>query len=185
MTVTYPPQTKTKHLRPALPPNAPTPRLRADAAIVEAIAAFRSLARSAGMIGVFLLFMSSKSLSGLEQYFWPLFMPITLGILAASMSLSFAAVDFTPAGKRAKYFSGVGEDQRRPSLWGWVRWAAFAGSFVLGLGVLFNYKALGFEIDQATALSSSVLIIGQLISMLMDMLQGVKLLRFARGLLAE
>jgi hypothetical protein len=102
MTVTYPPQTKTKHLRPALPPNAPTPRLRADAAIVEAIAAFRSLARSAGMIGVFLLFMSSKSLSGLEQYFWPLFMPITLGILAASMSLSFAAVDFTlPASARS------------------------------------------------------------------------------------
>jgi hypothetical protein len=185
MTVTYPPPTKTKRLRPALPPIAPTPALRADAALVEAIAAFKSMARSAGMIGIFLIWMSFYSLLGFEQYFWPLIMPIILSILAASMSLSFAAVDLTPASKRTKYFSGVGEDQRRPGLWGWVRWAAFAGSFVLGYGILFNHKALGFEIGQATALSTSILIIGQLISILMDMLQGVKLLRFARAQLEE
>ena len=107
VTITYPaPQKANPYPKPTL---APTPKLRAQAAVGEAVGSFKSMARSGGMIAISLSMsmISFESLSVLEQYFW--LMPLSL--LPVSLSLSFAAVDFTPASKRAKYFE---RDRRRP-----------------------------------------------------------------------
>jgi hypothetical protein len=179
MSITHPqPQKANRSPRPVL---APTPKLRAQAAIGEAIAAFKDIARSAGMIGIFLIMMSSASLSGLDrlglhQYFFA----VILSLLVVSLSLSFATIDLTPASKRAKYFSGVDENQRWPSLWGWVRWVAFGGAIVLGLAILHYRDALGMPFNDAQALFCSLMIVSQLIAILIDMPRGVKLLRFAQ-----
>ena len=141
------------------------------------------MARSGGMIAISLSMsmISFESLSVLEQYFW--LMPLSL--LPVSLSLSFAAVDFTPASKRAKYSSGIDEDRSGPDVLNWIRWTAVVGSFVLGFGVLFGHKALGLPIVEATPLFCYIMIIGQLIAILIDMLRGVKLLRFAQAQLGE
>jgi hypothetical protein len=175
MSITYPaPQKANLCPQPTL---APTPKLRAQAAVGEAIAAFKSMARNAGMIVLFLIMMSSKNLSGMDQYFWL----VLSSLVIAFLSLTFAAYDFTPASKRAKYLSGIDEGRRGPDVHNWLLWAAFVGTFVMGWGILFGHKALGLPIGDATALSCYILITAQLVAILMDMRRGVKLLRFAQA----
>jgi hypothetical protein len=179
MTITYPaPQKANPYPQPTL---APTPKLRAQAAVGEAIGSFKSMARGAGMIVLFLIMMPSKNFSGMDQYFWLVLSSLVLAFL----SLTFASYDFTPASKRAKYLSGIDEDRRGPDVLNWIFMAAFIGAFVLGLGVLFGHKALGLPLGDARALSGYIFITAQSVAILMDMLRGVKLLRFVQAQLVE
>jgi hypothetical protein len=161
-------------------PVAPTPKLRADAAMHEAIANFKSLAQGAGMIGFFLIMMSSKTLSGVE----PWAVPFILGISATSIPLTFAAYNFQTAGKDQQHSSGIDDDVRYPSLLVWVRWLVFGVSSVVAFGCLVGHKSLNLHISDAAVVFSLIMIMEQFVQMWIDVLRGIKLLRYAQKQLA-
>lgn len=173
MSITYP---KSQKANPYPQPElAPTPQLRAQAAVGEAIGHFRGIARAGGIIGVFLIMMSSHIFEGEGN--WRIW--LALAMLLVSGSLSLWAAGFQMAGKRAAFHSGFEETFQKFNALHWICWIGFIGASAGGIFCLFWFKQVGLSRADGVVLFSWLMIMGQLISILIDTLQGVKLLRFA------
>jgi hypothetical protein len=175
MTITYPHSQK---VNPSAQPElAPTPTLRAQAAIGEAIGHFKGIARAGGMIGIF---AGMSLFSAIEaEGDWMLW--LILANFIVSVSLTLSAAYYLPASKRPKFRSGMSENDHKFSLFSWLRWGAFIGANALGIICLVWSKQIGLSRADGVVLFSLLMMMGQLISILMDTLHGTKLLRFAQA----
>jgi hypothetical protein len=179
MSITYP---KSQKANPYPQPKlAPTPQLRAEAAVGEAISHFFSVARAGGVIGVLSMMMLTPALE--SEGNWRIWLPFAILLISGSLSLS--AVDLRPASKRAKFRSGLEETFRTFDAFYWLRWVGFVGTSASGIVCLFWHKQIGLSFSDGMMLFSLLMIVGQLISILTDTLQGVKLLRFAQSVTDE
>jgi hypothetical protein len=175
MSITYPHSQK---VNPSAQPElAPTPTLRAQAAVGEALGHFKGIARAGGMIGIF---AGWSLLSAIEaEGDWMLW--LILANFIVSVSLTLSATYYLPASKRPKFRSGMSENDHKFSLFSWLRWGAFVGAIAAGIICLVWSRLIGLSRTDGVVLFSLLMIMGQLISILMDTLHGVKLLRFAQA----
>lgn len=179
MSITYPtPQKANPYPQPVL---APTLELRARAAIDEAIGHFLSIASAGGVIGIFLgLFLSNIVEAGDDFMLW-LILP--MGVVSVSLTLS--ANDLRLASRRAKFRSGVGDNDIKSKLLDWLLLAAVIGASAGGIVCLFLYKQIGFSRADGMVLFCLLMIMGQLVTILMKTLRGAKLLRFAQSVTGD
>jgi hypothetical protein len=175
MSITYPqPQKANPSVKPEL---APTPILRAEAAVGEAISHIKGIARAGGMIGIFagMSWFSAIEAEG-DWMLW-----LILANFIVSLSLTLSATYYLPASKRPKFRSGMSENDIKFSPLSWLRWGAFIGASAAGIISLVWSKQIGLSRTDGVVLFALLMIMGQLISILMDTLHGVKLLRFAQA----
>jgi hypothetical protein len=179
MSITYlTPQKANPYPRAVL---APTPELRARAAIDEAIRLFLSVARAGGLIGLFLGMMRSFTVDAEGDFM--LWLIWAMGFVTISLILS--ANDLRLASKRPKFHSGVGGNDIKSIFLNWLLWAALISASASGIVCLFWYKQFAFSRADGMVLFCLLMIMGQLISILKDTLRGAKLLRFAQSVIGD
>jgi hypothetical protein len=181
MTITYPHQPKVKRQRPALPPIAPTPVLRADAALADAHRFLGVGMAQALMAATFALLLSNTIQHNLSVA-WLAGVGILLFALMAG--LIWATVQGQPYGS-APYSSGLGHKAS-----GSARYVMFAALIVLVIGILvpvamFIAWERHIPFPSATALMQLALLLSQLLLSVSMSLRAIHALKYARAQLSN
>jgi hypothetical protein len=176
MTVTYPPPTKTKRLRPALPPIAPTPALRADAALAEAHR-FLGGSMAQALIAATLALLLSNTIQRDFSVVWfgavcILLFLVIAGVIWASMqghgsqSVSYSSGLSCKARGAAKYVM-------------LVAFAAIACGLLVPVAMFFVWERR-MEFPVATELMQLALLLGQLLLSVSLSLRAIDAIKYAR-----
>lgn len=177
MTVTYPPPTKSKRLRPALPPIAPTPALRVDAALAEAHRFLGGSMAQALIAAMFALLLSNTiqrdfSIAWLGAVCILLFLVIS-GVIWASMQ--------GHGSQSVSYSSGLSYNARGAAKYVMLgAFAAIACGLLVPVAMFFAWeRRMGFPV--ATELMQLALLLGQLLLSVSLSLRAIDAIKYARA----
>lgn len=176
MSVTYPPPTKKTRLRPALPPIAPTPTLRADAAIAEAHR-FLGGSIAQALIAAMLALLLTNTIQPDLSIVW-------VGAVCILLFLVIAGVIWASmhghGSQRVSYSSGLSVKARGGAKYVMiVAFAAIACGLLVPVAMFFAWERRT-EFHNATELMQLTLLLGQLLLSVSLSLRAIDAIKYAR-----